>query len=81
MLHYACDRGNMEIVDRLVNLGADVNALTNENETPLHYASLSERANIAQYLIDHKCDLTIRDEEGNTAKENASSSFWSLLRI
>ncbi|GAB5589492.1 hypothetical protein Unana1_04392 [Umbelopsis nana] len=81
MLHYACDRGQLEVVKLLVDRGANVNALTNENETPLHYACISERADIAQYLVDHKCDLTIRDDDGNTAKENASSAFWNTLRI
>jgi ankyrin repeat protein len=27
MLHYASDRGNMKVVELLVNRGADVNAL------------------------------------------------------
>ncbi|CAO3675771.1 unnamed protein product [Umbelopsis vinacea] len=81
MLHYASDRGNMKVVELLVNRGADVNALTGDNETPLHYACLSERSDIAQYLIDHNCDLSIRDEEGNTAKENTSPAFWETLRV
>lgn len=44
-------------------------------------ACLSERSDIAQYLIDHNCDLSIRDEEGNTAKENTSPAFWETLRV
>ncbi|KAI9287606.1 ankyrin repeat-containing domain protein [Umbelopsis sp. AD052] len=81
MLHYACDRGNIEAVKLLVTSGADVNALTEENETPLHFACLSEREEIAQYLIDQKCDLTVQDTEGNTAENNTSSAFWKQLRV
>ncbi|KAI9278483.1 acyl-CoA-binding protein [Phascolomyces articulosus] len=36
-LHHACDRGNLEMVKLLIELGANVNAKTNEQETPLHY--------------------------------------------
>ncbi|KAI8330636.1 acyl CoA binding protein-domain-containing protein [Chlamydoabsidia padenii] len=36
-LHHACDRGYTDMVKLLLDLGANVNATTNDMETPLHY--------------------------------------------
>ncbi|KAI8141996.1 acyl CoA binding protein-domain-containing protein [Fennellomyces sp. T-0311] len=36
-LHHACDRGHVQAVKLLLELGANINAKTNEEETPLHY--------------------------------------------
>ena len=37
-LHLACEKGHSDAVCALVDLGADVNSLTSELTTPLHYA-------------------------------------------
>ncbi|KAI8088912.1 acyl CoA binding protein-domain-containing protein [Halteromyces radiatus] len=42
-LHHACDRGYTDMVKLLIDLGADVNALTNDSETPLHYGRLKKK--------------------------------------
>ncbi|KAL3199662.1 hypothetical protein MRX96_001414 [Rhipicephalus microplus] len=39
MLHWACDRGHLEIVELLLDKGADPEAKDEEGQTPLHYAS------------------------------------------
>ena len=38
-MHMACLIGNMELVRRLIELGADVTAVDNAGNTCLHYAS------------------------------------------
>ncbi len=37
LLHWACDRGNLEVVKLLVERGADVNIQDTDKQTPLHY--------------------------------------------
>ena len=38
LLHWACDRGNLNMVKLLVKRGADVNIQDTDNQqTPLHY--------------------------------------------
>ena len=37
MLHWACDRGHLDVVKFLVNRGADVNIQDPDLQTPLHY--------------------------------------------
>lgn len=37
-LHYAADRGYSDVARLLVDHGADINALDNEQQTPLMYA-------------------------------------------
>ena len=37
VLHWACDRGNLNMVKLLVKRGADVNIEDTDNQTPLHY--------------------------------------------
>ncbi|ORZ14466.1 ankyrin repeat-containing domain protein [Absidia repens] len=78
-LHHACDRGYTDIVQLLLDLGADINATTNDSETPLHYACISEQAAAAQLLIDKGCNLTIKDADDQTAFDLVDSTFLSLL--
>ncbi|CAO3590577.1 unnamed protein product [Absidia cylindrospora] len=78
-LHHACDSGYTDVVQLLLDLGADINATTNDSETPLHYACISEQAAAAQLLIDKGCDIAIKDADGQTAFDLVDSTFLSLL--
>ncbi len=37
LVHWACDRGNLNMVKLLVKSGTDVNIQDTDNQTPLHY--------------------------------------------
>ncbi|KAF7732525.1 acyl-CoA binding domain-containing protein 6 [Apophysomyces ossiformis] len=91
-LHYACDRGHLEMAQLLKELGADINAKTHDTETPLHYgtfgnqaadkadkrnyiACISDQLEVAVWLVQNNCDLSVRDAEGLTAFEQADSGF------
>lgn len=68
-LHWAVDRGHLNITELLVSRNADVNAKDNEGQTPLHYAAMCEREDIAEYLVKHKADRDIKDNEGESPSD------------
>jgi ankyrin repeat protein len=67
VLHSAA-KYSLDVVKSLVETGADVNK-RGGGCTPLHYV---EDAAIAQYLVESKADLSIRDHEGRTPLGSAS---------
>lgn len=44
-------------------------------------ACISEQREVAQLLIDHGCDLSIKNNDDQTALQLADDSFVSTLRI
>ncbi|GAB2265049.1 hypothetical protein Dimus_000116 [Dionaea muscipula] len=63
-LHWAVDRGNLNVVELLISKNADVNMKDSEGQTPLHYATVCDRENIAEFLVKHKADATMKDNDG-----------------
>jgi len=78
-LHWACDRGHLEIVLLLADHGADLNGLSEDGETPLHFACTSERLEIAKLLVERGADISIRDADGKTAFDNVDEDFRSQV--
>ncbi|KAL0403248.1 UNVERIFIED_CONTAM: Acyl-CoA-binding domain-containing protein 1 [Sesamum radiatum] len=65
-LHWAVDRGHLNVTVLILEKKADVNAKDDEGQTALHYAAVCERAAIAKLLMEHGADIQIKDKEGNT---------------
>ncbi|KAI9027232.1 hypothetical protein CLU79DRAFT_698043 [Phycomyces nitens] len=125
-LHHACDRGYPDMVEALIELGANINAqvtnivfvcvcffgdfdsyvgLLNRQTHWKHLftmvgcntksvvdwninivlgdltAYISEQLETAKILHSHKCDTSLRDEDGKTASEQADPEFVSRLAI
>lgn len=59
MLHDAAGDNDIDGVNRMLALGLDVNAMT--SRTPLHEAALHGHIEMAETLIEHGADTTIRD--------------------
>ena len=83
-LHSAACYGDVEMVQVLLNLGADVYIRNGRFRSPLHFVSIppydSERpnsprsfANVARLLLDRCVDINARDDEDRTALHTATN--------
>ena len=66
-LHYASAYGRLDIVQLLVDHGADVNATQQHLWTTLHLASSYGYLGIARLLLDRGANVDARNEDGLTA--------------
>jgi hypothetical protein len=62
-LHSASREGHVDIVELLIQHGADVNKQTNNQETPLHLASASGKLEILQLLVERGADRCALQEQ------------------
>ena len=70
-LHFASCNGNANIVQLLLDRGADINALSNVHNTPLYLASRGGHPEVTRVLLKHGADVHIRGEDGRTPFETA----------
>ena len=80
-MHNAVDSDDKEIVELLVNNGADVNATHNGGGTPLHWAARKGHKQIVELLIANGANVNAQDEDGGTPLFHASNpEIADLLR-
>lgn len=66
VLNYAVYKNRKDIVEMLINAGADVNAKDSFGNTTLRIAAGSRNKDIAKLLIDAGADVNAKDSSGNT---------------
>jgi len=71
--------GDYEVVCRLVNAGGDVNIRDDMGRTALMVAADETYSAIVQYLLEHRADPNIADNDGDTPLDVARYS--SLFRV
>eukprot|EP00771_Trimastix_marina_P002545 gnl/Trimastix_PCT/368.p1 GENE.gnl/Trimastix_PCT/368~~gnl/Trimastix_PCT/368.p1 ORF type:complete len:595 (-),score=159.93 gnl/Trimastix_PCT/368:43-1827(-) len=64
-IHWAAETGNVPVVHRLAEAGADLNACDNEGRTALHIAAEYGLYNLLEYLV-HRDARWCSDAEGRT---------------
>jgi ankyrin repeat protein len=66
LLHFTAHNGNIKSLDYLYRqyFKGDINILTNENWTPLHYSCFMNRMDCTAYLLDNKADIYIKNKQG-----------------
>ena len=70
-LHFAAKAGQLEVVEFLLNDGADVNARTHHDETPLMEAVDHGHDRVAELLLKNKADVNAVTVSGKTALHGA----------
>ena len=56
----------------LIQYGANINAVTNSKETPLHAASEYGQPLVAEFLLENGAAIDLKEEWGNTSLHYAS---------
>ena len=83
-LHYAAKAGHVEIVQRLLECGADCNAKDLKSKTSLHYSVRGEGSQSPKLLLQQDIDITARDLKGysvwHSAARRDSAQALSFLR-
>lgn len=74
VLHYAVMRGNPEVLQLLLERGADVNSRTKTGTTPLHTAVLYNRYEVAEKLLEKGADINAQSTSGVTPLALASAA-------
>lgn len=69
----AIDDGNMRLVTHFLELGVDVNGLSNNGSTPLMVAASEDRPEIARLLIDKGAKVNFVNPDGWTALTKAAA--------
>jgi len=62
-LHYAAQRGKVDIIILLVRLGARFEVRDIEGNTPLYYAARFDRFEAVKYMVEHGADMTARNND------------------
>lgn len=68
----------MPVAECLLDRGANVNALNNDDETPLFYAARKNQYRIVRLLIRRECSLTLKNRFGDVAEDEASHEKTQL---
>jgi hypothetical protein len=63
----AAKKGNVALVKKLLEKGADVNAVNKDGETALMWASDKGHTEVAKLLIEKGADVNVADKSGTTA--------------
>mmetsp|Transcript_45992 Transcript_45992/g.106962 ORF Transcript_45992/g.106962 Transcript_45992/m.106962 type:complete len:310 (+) Transcript_45992:88-1017(+) len=66
-LHIASQNGHLSTVERLISLGASVNAQNGKGQTPLHMSVEYDFYFVSKALLDAKADVDIENKDGKKA--------------
>ena len=83
VLHHACEKGNVHLVKRLLEHGADPGVLDDMHCTPLHYACWKEDMGIIEELLAKKPDLVnvACDASGTPLQDACAKGNVRLVQV
>ena len=66
-MHYACEEGNIKIVELLIKSGININLVSNQKQNALHIAAKNGYFDISKLLISKGINIKEEDKQNNTA--------------
>ena len=67
LAHEAAKSGDVDILDLLMDSGADIDTQDDDGNTPLHHAIVNGHESCVWLLINkYKCDVNIKNDDGET---------------
>ncbi len=63
LINACCHKSSSEVIQFLIDSGADVNVLTDNGMTSLMYASRNRNPEVVQLLIDNGADVNAKDDD------------------
>lgn len=86
LIHIASQKNQPEIIEMLIEAGADVNAVSSINSVPIHYAILNRADAALETLLDHGANANLPDGCKISALTNAVTAnnkdmFYRLLPL
>ena len=82
-LHIAAQEGQIEIIELLLKLGANINHIGENGRTPLHAAVAFKEPKATRTLLENNADITIKDKQGyhpiSLAQEKGYQEIVTLL--
>jgi ankyrin repeat protein len=66
-IHFASQKGHLEVVRELVTSGASVKAKNRKGLTALHFAAQNSHLELVKYLVKKGVDITAKTNGGQTA--------------
>jgi acyl-CoA-binding protein len=68
-LHWAADRGHIDIVRMLLDSHASINVQDNDGNTPLHIAFYADQTEVVDLLRSRGADMGLANTDGDTVKD------------
>ena len=78
-LHYACQYGRLQIVERLWMRNFNLNEPDNDGLLPIHYSALAANSDVIDFLVSNGCDLA-KSVNGITPFRNALNNSPEVLK-
>jgi ankyrin repeat protein len=80
-LHCAASRGNEEMVEFLLDNGADGNAVARDGSTGLHLATQYNQRKVMKMLLARRLNSQIANKEGATSLQLAVTTEWDEATV
>ncbi len=72
ILHLAIEKNNIMLIEKLLNLGLDINSKDNNGVTPLHLAVMkAKNMSVIEFLLKNGADKNIKTLFGETVYDLA----------
>lgn len=78
-LHQCVLHENKELMQKLINAGADITCQDKKGRTPLHYACKMNSFDMCEFLLNLGASVDLPDFYGRTPMHEASARGFDLL--